>query len=111
MPDTATKPPVIVAVEEPSEEEPALADPPAAEAPSEVDEVEGSRFPEWAIIPSWRAPAGFPAGRSVYFLPMIVSKMARRDGGGLAAAMAAETAATVRGFLDPETARRVGRFG
>lgn len=37
--------------------------------------------------------------------------LARRDGGGLAAAMAAETAATVRGFLDPETARRVGRFG
>ncbi len=37
--------------------------------------------------------------------------LARRDGGGLDAAMAAETAATVRGFLDPETARRVGRFG
>ena len=36
--------------------------------------------------------------------------LARRDGGGLAAAMAAETAATVRGFLDPETARRVGQF-
>ncbi len=35
---------------------------------------------------------------------------ARRDGGGLAAAMAAETAATVRGFLDPETARRVAQF-
>lgn len=37
--------------------------------------------------------------------------LARRDGGGLDAAMAAETAATVRGFLDPETARRVGKFG
>ncbi len=37
--------------------------------------------------------------------------LARRDGGGLEAAMAAETAATVRGFLDPETAKRVGRFG
>ncbi len=36
--------------------------------------------------------------------------LARRDGGGLDAAMAAETAATVRGFLDPETARRVGQF-
>ncbi len=30
---------------------------------------------------------------------------------GLTAAMAAETEATVRGFLDPETARRVGGFG
>lgn len=37
--------------------------------------------------------------------------LARRDGAGLEAAMAAETAATVRGFLDPETAKRVGRFG
>lgn len=37
--------------------------------------------------------------------------LARRDGGGLDAAMAAETAATVRGFLDPETAKRVGKFG
>jgi enoyl-CoA hydratase/carnithine racemase len=37
--------------------------------------------------------------------------LARRAGGGLEAAMAAETAATVRGFLDPETAKRVGRFG
>jgi enoyl-CoA hydratase/carnithine racemase len=37
--------------------------------------------------------------------------LARRDGGGLEAALAAETAATVRGFLDPETAVRVGKFG
>jgi hypothetical protein len=87
MPDPANdpksstyKPPVIVAVEEPTEQD-AEPDPPAAEAPSEVDETEGSRFPEWALIPSWRAPAGFPAGRSVYFIPIIVSKMARRDGG------------------------------
>lgn len=36
--------------------------------------------------------------------------LARRDGAGLEAAMAAETAATVRGFLDPETALRVGKF-
>lgn len=32
-------------------------------------------------------------------------------GEGLEAAMAAETEATVRGFLDPETARRIARFG
>jgi enoyl-CoA hydratase/carnithine racemase len=36
--------------------------------------------------------------------------LARRDGAGLAAAMAQETAATVKGFLDPETARRVAQF-
>jgi enoyl-CoA hydratase/carnithine racemase len=36
--------------------------------------------------------------------------LARRDGAGLDAAMAAETAATVRGFLDPQTAERVGKF-
>jgi enoyl-CoA hydratase/carnithine racemase len=37
--------------------------------------------------------------------------LARREGGGLEAAMAAETRATVAGFLDPETARRVAKFG
>jgi enoyl-CoA hydratase/carnithine racemase len=36
---------------------------------------------------------------------------ARRAGGGLDASMAAETEATVRGFLDPETAKRVAGFG
>lgn len=36
--------------------------------------------------------------------------LARRHGAGLEAAMAAETAATVRGFLDPETAKRVAAF-
>lgn len=36
---------------------------------------------------------------------------ARRHGAGLEAAMAAETAATVRGFLDPETAKRIASFG
>jgi enoyl-CoA hydratase/carnithine racemase len=36
--------------------------------------------------------------------------LARRTGAGLDAAMAAETAATVRGFLDPETAVRIGKF-
>jgi enoyl-CoA hydratase/carnithine racemase len=36
--------------------------------------------------------------------------LARRHGAGLEAAMAAETAATVRGFLDPETAKRIAAF-
>ena len=37
--------------------------------------------------------------------------LARHAGGGLDAAMAAETDATVRGFLDPETAKRIAAFG
>jgi enoyl-CoA hydratase/carnithine racemase len=36
--------------------------------------------------------------------------LASRKGAGLEAAMAAETDATVRGFLDPETARRIAAF-
>jgi enoyl-CoA hydratase/carnithine racemase len=36
--------------------------------------------------------------------------LARRSGGGLEAAMAAETEATIRGFLDPETTKRVAAF-
>jgi enoyl-CoA hydratase/carnithine racemase len=37
--------------------------------------------------------------------------LARRAGAGLDAAMARETDATVRGFLDPETAKRIAAFG
>jgi enoyl-CoA hydratase/carnithine racemase len=37
--------------------------------------------------------------------------LARPGGGGLEAAMAAETDATVRGFHDPETAKRISAFG
>ena len=37
--------------------------------------------------------------------------LARPSGDGLVAVMEAETDATVRGFLDPETARRVAKFG
>ncbi|GAB4363245.1 MAG: enoyl-CoA hydratase/isomerase family protein [Oricola sp.] len=37
--------------------------------------------------------------------------LARPAGGGLEAAMQAETEATVRGFMDPETARRIAAFG
>ena len=36
---------------------------------------------------------------------------ARPDGAGLNRALTAETEATVRGFLDPETVRRVSAFG
>lgn len=36
--------------------------------------------------------------------------LARRDGTGLVMAMREETAATVKGFLDPETAARVAQF-
>lgn len=36
--------------------------------------------------------------------------LARRDGAGLTAAMHQETAATVKGFLDPETGKRVAQF-
>ena len=36
---------------------------------------------------------------------------ARPDGAGLTRALQAETAATVRGFLDPETVKRVATFG
>ena len=37
--------------------------------------------------------------------------LARPSGGGLEAAMTAETEATVRGFLDPKTVERVAGFG
>lgn len=37
--------------------------------------------------------------------------LARRHGAGLEAALAAETEATVRGFLDPDTAKRIATFG
>jgi enoyl-CoA hydratase/carnithine racemase len=37
--------------------------------------------------------------------------LARRAGDGLDAAMARETDATVRGFLDPDTAKRIAGFG
>jgi hypothetical protein len=37
--------------------------------------------------------------------------LARGAGAGLDAAMALETDATVRGFLDPDTAKRIAAFG
>jgi enoyl-CoA hydratase/carnithine racemase len=50
--------------------------------------------------------AALPSGR-VRDLRRI---LARRTGGGLEAALAAETDATVRGCLDPETAKRIAAF-
>ncbi len=67
--------------------------------------------PDAALMPEAlalaRKIAALPAG-PVRDLRRI---LARRTGGGLDAAMAAETDATVRGFLDPETAKRIGAFG
>ena len=54
-----------------------------------------------------RRLAALPQAR-VYDLRRILT---RRAGGGLDAAMAAETEATVSGFLDPETAKRAAAFG
>jgi hypothetical protein len=36
--------------------------------------------------------------------------LARRAGGGLDSAMAAETEATIGGFLDPDSAKRISTF-
>jgi len=54
-----------------------------------------------------RRIAALPSGR-VRDLRRI---LARPVGAGLEAALAAETEATVRGFLDPETAQRIAAFG
>jgi enoyl-CoA hydratase/carnithine racemase len=67
--------------------------------------------PDAALLPEAlalaRRIAGLPPG-PVRDLRRI---LARRGGEGLEAAMVAETAATVRGFLDPETAKRIAAFG
>jgi enoyl-CoA hydratase/carnithine racemase len=67
--------------------------------------------PDAALMPEAlllaRRIAALPAG-PVRDLRRI---LARRAGAGLEAAMVAETEATVRGFLDPETAKRVATFG
>ena len=51
-----------------------------------------------------RRIAGLPPG------PVAALRRALADRAGLESAMAAETAATVEGFLDPETARRIAGF-
>ncbi|TCT04171.1 enoyl-CoA hydratase/carnithine racemase [Tepidamorphus gemmatus] len=61
-----------------------------------------------------RARAAALAARIAALPPGPVSDLkrilARRHGAGLDAALAAETEATVRGFLDPQTARRIATF-
>ena len=59
-------------------------------------------------------PAALALARRIAALPPGPVRALRRilaAGDGLDAAMAAETEATVQGFLDPETARRVAAFG
>jgi enoyl-CoA hydratase/carnithine racemase len=71
----------------------------------------------WKVVPEAElmATAIAAAGRIAALPPGPVTALrrilARRAGGGLDRAMAAETEATVRGFLDPETAARAAAFG
>jgi len=70
----------------------------------------------WKVVPDGDLlPTALALARRIAALPPgpvrdLRRILARRDGGGLDAAMAAETDATVRGFLDPETATRIARF-
>jgi enoyl-CoA hydratase/carnithine racemase len=76
---------------------------------------------EWGLV--WRVvpgddlmPEALALARRIAALPRgpvrdLRRILAGRTQEGLAAALAAETEATVRGFLDPETARRVAAFG
>lgn len=71
----------------------------------------------WKVVPDADLmPTALALARRIAALPPgpvrdLRRILARRDGSGLAAAMAAETDATVRGFLDPETAKRIAGFG
>jgi len=76
---------------------------------------------EWGLV--WKVVTGdalmreaVALGRRMAALPRGPVRDLRRilagaSAAGLEAALAAETEATVRGFLDPETARRVAAFG
>ncbi|MCK6453834.1 MAG: enoyl-CoA hydratase/isomerase family protein [Alphaproteobacteria bacterium] len=69
----------------------------------------------WKVVPDAELlPTALATARRIAALPPgpvrdLRRILARRAGGGLDAAMAAETDATVRGFLDPETAKRVAK--
>ena len=75
----------------------------------------------WGLV--WRVvsdaelmPEALALARRIAALPLgpvrdLRRILARRSGAGLDAAMAMETEATVRGFLDPETAKRIAAFG
>lgn len=71
----------------------------------------------WKVVPdATLMPEALDLARRIAALPRgpvrdLRCILARRAGAGLEAAMAAETEATVRGFLDPETAKRVAAFG
>lgn len=71
----------------------------------------------WKVVPDGElVPTALGTARRIAALPPgpvrdLRRILARRAGGGLDAAMAAETDATVRGFRDPDTARRVAKFG
>lgn len=69
----------------------------------------------WKVVPDAALMAeAIALARRIAALPPGPVRALRRilaHGGGLEQAMAAETEATIRGFLDPETARRVAAFG
>ena len=71
----------------------------------------------WKVVPDDAVlPEALALARRIAALPRgpvrdLRRILARRTGAGLDAAMAAETDATVRGFLDPATAARVAVFG
>ena len=71
----------------------------------------------WKVVPDDAVlPEALALARRIAALPRgpvrdLRRILARRTGAGLDAAMAAETDATVRGFLDPATAARVAAFG
>ncbi|MEE8505641.1 MAG: enoyl-CoA hydratase/isomerase family protein [Kiloniellales bacterium] len=71
----------------------------------------------WKVVPEARLVAEAEAtARRIAALPghavsALKQVLARAPGSGLEAAMALETEATLRGFLDPETAQIIARFG
>jgi enoyl-CoA hydratase/carnithine racemase len=70
----------------------------------------------WKVVPDAELmPEALALARRLAALPQgpvrdLRRILARAGGGGLEAALAAETEATVRGFLDPETATRIAAF-
>ena len=84
------------------------------------ERFDAAQAQQWGLI--WKVvrdtelmPAALALARRIAALPPgpvrdLRRILARRQGGGLEAAMAAETDATVRGFLDPETAKRIAGF-
>jgi enoyl-CoA hydratase/carnithine racemase len=71
----------------------------------------------WKVVPDAELmPEALALARRIAALPPAPVRalrriLARRAGGGLDSAMAAETEATVGGFLDPDSAKRISTFG